>query len=216
MEIMFDFSTAQSRTTVSAKPQEYDAPILRPVEIFAVPYMQNPDRLHVAAALLFHKEVSGMIDLGKDITCSRHVAIQIERFFAPVDIHVRNQSLTASAIPNGSYVAALGIRVGNVQRPVHCDISQGETLLRFIPEAVGAMFSEFEIAIGANLLHAQGSLDQSSDEIIRILGAAVLFCEEFQVSGFRLPAGWRDSTAVSKLQRVAALLSAVSLTLEWQ
>ncbi|MCO5132363.1 MAG: hypothetical protein M9932_17705 [Xanthobacteraceae bacterium] len=215
MEIAFDFSSAKQRTTISAKSQQYDSPTLKPLEIFAVPYLQNPDRLHVAAALLFHKEMAGLLDLGNAITCSRHVAIQIERFFAPIDISVKNQSFTPTAIPRGEYIAALGVRIDDNQQPVLCDTKLGEILVRFVPEAVGAMFSESEVAIGTNLLHGQGSLDASCDHIIRLLGAAVLFCEEFQISGLRLPSGWQEPSTIQRLEKAAALLSAVSLTLEW-
>jgi hypothetical protein len=216
LEVSFDYSTVEMRTVVTAKRQEYDAPLLRPVEVFAAPYIQNHDRMYVAAALLFHREISGQLDLGESIACSRHVALQIERFFSPLDVTVRNQTFTPHAIPAGRYISALGFAVDDVHQTVECNKSGGEILLRFVPEAVGSLYSEHEIAVGTNLLHGRGSLDASVNDVVRHLGASVLLCEEFQIAGLRLPFGWRDPSAINLLEKVGALLSAVSLTLDWQ
>lgn len=216
MQISFEFDPAEKITQIHAVPGEYDAPVLNPLRIYSTPLLVNHDRLHVAAALLFHEKLSGTLDLGPEHSCSRHVAIQIARFFDPVDLFVMHQTLEPRAIPKGAYVTALGFRIGDDELPLSFDIGKGEAALRFVPEAVGGLFSEFEVAIGANIAHGLGDPDTAVGDLIHVLGAGVLFAEDFQVSGFRLPGTWAGDASRDMLVKTGELLSSVALSLEWE
>lgn len=215
MKVNFEFSFSDQLTTITATRTSFDAPPPPPVQFHASLLSPDPDRLHIAAALLFHNEIAGELVLDEAVECSPHVAVQISRFFSPVAVTVRHQTFLPRAIPSGRFTMPLYIEVNGSGQQVRFAPMKGDVMLRFIPEGIGSMFSESEVTIGTNLCHCRGSMLSSLNDTIRLIGGAVLFAEELQVSAIRLPEELSTAWCLERLARVDALLSTTGLSLEF-
>ena len=215
MKIHFNFSMQEKRTEISAIPGRYEAVPLRPVVLYGTPILRNPDRLYVAAALLFRNYHSGPLSISDIEPCSRHVALQIERFFAPVDVFVMEQTIEPRGNPTGSFRGILTFshtveKLAGVLQSV-----EGDTVIRFVSEGVGAMFSEQEVIIGTNLLMDLEASDNIDSDICAHIGAAMLFCEDLQINTLHILKTNGNEMSLQTLKSIKELLSAVSLYFEW-
>lgn len=212
MEVEFDFDRAEKTTSITASPGSYDAPVLRPVRLYGCPLTFNSDRLYVASALLFGEEISGSLAV-KEHLCSRHVGIQIARYFSPVDVFVENQTLDARAIPGGQYEFAIALSTFDQEFGADCDSSQGNVRFRLVTEGVGAIFSEHEISIGTNVTSSDEMNSDMIGVLVKAIGLSILFAQDLHISAIcvKLPEG--ADPADERLARVSDLLLVVGLSL---
>ena len=208
MLVTFNFDTQEKHTEISASPCPYESPPLSPVIIYGTPLLCNPDRLYVLAALLFQHSLSGPFLVDNIAPCSRHVALAIENFFAPLSVFVENQTIE----PRGN---AIGLYKGFVQCSPQREVfspsfseAAGDTIIRFVPEGVGALFSEHEMVIGTNLFMDTTSPQALRSSMCAYIGAAMLYCEDWQINTLCI----RHTPAI---QGVKALLASVSLDIDW-
>ena len=215
MKVCFDFDDVNRMTTVTGTPGLYDASGLYSPQCFVMPRARHPDRMYAAAALLFNAELSGSLELVGDYSCSRHVALEIERFFGDIDMVVVDQEFTPRPRTIGDYITAIDFPFCASAKPVRVDTSIGEFLVRYMPDSIGAVFSDHEIVLGTNISASSAEPDEVIDDVLRLLGFAVLMAEDFRSAGFRLPPCWDSQAAEQRLQAAASLLLSVSLSLTW-
>ena len=215
MHITFDFSTIKKKTQICAQQGEYDSPIMCPIIFDAVPFLISPDRLYVAASLLFHTEISGELVVAGDYACSRHVAIQIQRFFDPVDVHVAGQSMTPVAIASGQYKAVMSVLLQGRTISPPLNRQKGDVTFSIVPESGGAIFSESTVWIGSNLTYRGSNMHHAFDDIIRMMGVAVVMAQDMHIDGFHIPSADYSFHETQRLRDVQALLSCVGLKFDW-
>ncbi|MGF6861698.1 hypothetical protein ABIE69_002271 [Rhodobacteraceae bacterium MBR-64] len=214
MKILFNFDDEARRTEVVATPDPYESHQLNPVIVYGTPKLRNPDRLYVATALLFRGLISGPITIETVEPCSRHVALEIERYFTPFDVFVAQQTVTPRGCADGALRALLSC--SRDFRSEHRDFNpqRGDTLFRLVPEGVGAVFSEHELVLGTNILTDADAPEKSVSGFSSLVGAMVLFCEDFQIRDIRIPPAWTAIIAPNVIENTRRLLSVVSLHLE--
>lgn len=213
MKIRFQFDADEKSTSVHAEPDLYEPCLLRPVIVYGTPILRHPDRLHVAGALMFGKRISGPFSVVDAEPCSRHVARQIERYFAPLDVFVETQTIATRRTPDGSFAGRLTFSPQERLDEDAIDPQTGNTIFRLVPEGVGAMFSEQELVLGTNLIVDTASAQTTLASLCAQLGAVMLYCEDLQICDLHLSGGWSASVPSQSLQRIRELMSAVSLKL---
>lgn len=214
MIINFNFDDEARRTEISATPELYESYALTPIIVYGTPKLRNSDRLYVAASLMFRNMISGPLTIEGIEPCSRYVAIEIERYFTPLDVLVTQQTFTPRACASGT-LRALLCRTHD-SKSEHSDFEprHGDTLIRFVPEGVGAVFSEQELVIGTNLFTDAEVPENTVSGFCSLVGATVLFCEDVQIRNIRIPPAWIERIGSQCLEEIRRLLSVVSLHLE--
>lgn len=208
MLVTFNFDTLEKHTEIIASPCIYESPPLSPVLIYGTPLLCNTDRLYVLAALLFQQYLSGPFGVENVAPCSRHVALAIEKFFAPLSVFVKNQTLEPRGNPIGMYTGFVHCcPQRNATFPSFREAA-GDTIIRFVPEGVGALFSEQEMVIGTNLFMDTTTPQALRSSLCAYIGAATLYCEDWQINTLCV----HHTPAI---QGVKELLASVSLNIEW-
>jgi hypothetical protein len=215
VKVRFQFDGDEKYTSVHAEPGLYEPSPLKPVICYGTPALRHPDRLHVAGALMFAEGISGPFSVADTEPCSRHVARQIERFFAPLDVFVESQTIATRQTPDGSLAGRLTFAPQDRLDEDGIDPRLGNTIFRLVPEGVGAMFSEQEVVLGTNLVVDTTSAQTALASLRAHLGVMMLYCEDLQISDLHLASGWRVRVASESLQQLRQLLSVVSLKLLW-
>lgn len=215
MKLRFRFDSQEKCTTVHAEPNIYEPCPLAPAIVYGTPILRHPDRLHVAGALIFRGSISGPFSVADIDPCSRHVARQIERFFAPLDVFVETQTIATHYPPSGSLAARLTFSPQERLEQDVIDPRSGNTIFRLVPEGVGALFSEQELILGTNILVDTGSPQAASASLCAHLGMMILYCEDLQISDLYISRGWSANVSSEILQQTKLLLSAASLNLVW-
>lgn len=185
MNICVRRDTNQLSASVEAHPGAYDAtPIVREVEISALPLSTPPDCAAVGTTLLYSDAIAGTLSF--DQPCSPHVATAIERWFQPSDVTVTSVDLTPSHIAAGD--ATLDVRLEGVNDDVPLGELPGHRIeFLVLNEGAGSVVSS-----GRVMLVSNGGLlcDLDASRLQRLRPAvwiAVLFAEDLMVGEIRLP-----------------------------
>lgn len=213
MRVAIRVDYTNMKTVVIGTPGEYDAVPQTDILLGGAPTVRHADRDVVAAAMLFNDQASGELLTEGNEGCSRHVAREIARFFAPVDLVVQPQSLAPIDVESGSATVVIPFQ------PFHESAQDSHSapplLLRFVLDGVGGMFSDREVVMGSNLPSSFDDADESLPDMLRHVGAALLFAGDLRVQRIRLHANWRSSQSQRRLEATRRLLSTIGISLDW-
>jgi hypothetical protein len=211
MKFQLELARNGNKTVVFWEAGQYDGnPPVKEVVINSRIRNICPERAAVSCALMFFDYICGAFSYDKGVT--HEVAIGLQRLFMPRFMIVDNIHFEPRKIPSGCRSALISddsYRSLATQAIAKSELLFGIQSDQQFISSIGA--SEVRLDANLRMLYKQNS----PANIIRLLGLAILYAEDFVIDNIVIPLSSKELASYINVQYLVDLLQLINITLQF-